>query len=129
MSLLLTLVISICVSAGILLVLSRDLFRIIMGVALLGVAANLIVFLGAHPDSLVPAIMQAGQVQLSPDATSPLPQALVLTAIVIGFALFCFSILLAAALTKLHGHTDVSSYQDSEPPSKPGTKPTIMEVD
>jgi multicomponent Na+:H+ antiporter subunit C len=140
MSLVLISVISICVSAGVLLLLSRDLFRIIMGLAILSVAANLTVYTGARPDSLVPAVMEIGQTALSYDATSPLPQALVLTAIVIGFALLCFALLLAAKVSRMHGHMDVSKYHDSEPASpvknqnissdsKSDNKPTIMELE
>ena len=132
MSLLLILVISICVSAGVLLLLSRELFRIIMGLAILGFAANLIVFIGGRPVTLLPAVMQASEVVLSPDASSPLPQALVLTAIVIGFALLCFALFLAAAVAQQHGHTDVAMYKDSEPETDihgADDKPSRMEID
>ena len=57
MSMVLVLIISICVSAGVMLLLSRELFRIVMGLSVLGVAANLIVFLGGRPDSLGPAVI------------------------------------------------------------------------
>ena len=132
MSLLFILIISVCVSAGILLLLSRELFRMVMGLAVLGMSANLIVFLSGRPGSLVPAVIEAGNTVLPADAASPLPQALVLTAIVIGFALLCFVLVLAAMVAKQQGHTDVAAYQDSEPAvpaSNQPEKPMIMEAD
>jgi len=140
MSLILITVISICVTSGILLLLSRDIFRIVMGLAVLSTAANLVVFSGGRPGSLVPAVIEQGSQALAADAASPLPQALVLTAIVIGFALLCFALILAAAVVNQQGNSDVASYQENEPPapaSTPGSagekassdKPSVMEVE
>ena len=132
MSILFILIISVCVSAGILLLLSKELFRMVMGLAVLGMATNLIVFLSGRPGSLVPAVIQHGQTVLPADAASPLPQALVLTAIVIGFALLCFALVLAAVVARQKGHTDISAYQDSEPVvpvNSQSQKPLIIEAD
>lgn len=132
MTLLLIAVISVCVSAGILLLLSRELFRVVMGLAMLGMSANLILFLSSRPGSLIPAVIEAGETALQAGAANPLPQALLLTAIVIGFALLCFSLVLAAAVTRQQGHTDVAAYRDSEPTSPANdqsNKPTIMEAE
>ena len=132
MNLLFILLISVCVTIGILLVFSRELFRVIMGLAVLGTAANLVVFLGGRPGSLVPAVIEAGNSVLPVDAASPLPQALVLTAIVIGFALLCFALVLAAIVADQQGHTDVADYQGSEPPEAARNQsgmPPVIEVD
>ena len=120
------------VTSGILLLLSRELFRLLMGLAILGTAANLVVFIGGRPGTLVPAVIEQGAQVLSSDAASPLPQALVLTAIVIGFALLCFALVLAAAVANQQGKTDIASYQDNEPVTskdKQTGKPSVMEVD
>ncbi len=130
MSLLLIIAISICVASGILLLLSREVFRVIMGLAVLGTAANLIVFLGGRPGSLVPAVIEQGSQILAADAANPLPQALVLTAIVIGFALLCFALILAAAVVNQQGHSDVAGYQENEPSQSKenlSDKPSVME--
>jgi multicomponent Na+:H+ antiporter subunit C len=131
MSLILITVISICVSSGILLLLSREVFKMIMGFAVLGAVSNLVVFTGGRPGSLVPAIIEQGNLVLSADAASPLPQALVLTAIVIGFALICFALILAAAVVGQQGSSDIASYQENEPRQKDSEessgKPIIME--
>ena len=131
MSLVLILAVSLCAGAGVLLILSRDAFRIVVGFAVLGSAVNLIVFLAGRPATLVPPVIPKGSEALATDAANPLTQALVLTAIVIGFALLCFSLVLAARVSRDHGHSDVTRQHASEPPSDPTAadpfKPPVME--
>lgn len=127
MSLVLILAISLCVVAGVLLLLSRDLFRLIIGLAVLGSATNLIVFLAARPSSLVPPVIEAGLAQVAAGAANPLPQALVLTAIVIGFALLCFALVLAAWLARPPGHDDPDALAASEPAATDPVKPPVLE--
>ncbi|NNJ92382.1 MAG: cation:proton antiporter [Gammaproteobacteria bacterium] len=132
MSLILITVISICVSSGILLLLSREVFKMIMGLAVLGTAANLVVFTGGRPGSLVPAVIEQGSQTLMTNAASPLPQALVLTAIVIGFALLCFALILAAAVANQQDNSDVASYRENEPSGNAkaqSDKPSVMEIE
>lgn len=126
MSLLLMLGISLTVAAGVLLALSRDLFRLIVGLAVLGSATNLIVFMAARPGSLVPPLIEAGAQQLSAAAANPLPQALVLTAIVIGFALLCFALVLGAWLAR-SGDGDADTLHDAERAATDPLKPTVLE--
>jgi multicomponent Na+:H+ antiporter subunit D len=90
-------VMGIGVAAGAYLALSRDLFRVVVGLSVIGAALNLLVFASGRLDFAAPPIVVAGT-QLLANAANPLPQALVLTAIVIGFALLCFSLVLVAAL-------------------------------
>ena len=92
MSILLALIIAFTVTAGVYLTLSRDLFRCMVGLAVLGSAVNLVVFAAGRFGPLQPPIIAAGAEQLTMGAANPLPQALVLTAIVISFALLCFSL-------------------------------------
>lgn len=133
MSLILILAISVSVSAGVLLLLSRDVFRIIVGLAILGSAANLVVFLSGRPGTLLPPVIEAGATALAENAANPLPQALVLTAIVIGFALLAFALVLAARVSQEQSNADVASYQSSEPVTDASAedpdKPAVMEMD
>ena len=133
MNLLLILVISVSVSAGVLLLLSRDVFRIIVGLAILGSSANLVVFLSGRPGTLLPPVIEAGATVLSANAANPLPQALVLTAIVIGFALLAFALVLAARVSQEQSNADVATYQASEPltdsAAEDPDKPAVMEVE
>lgn len=123
MNLILMLAISLTVTAGVLLLLSRDLFRVIIGLAVLGGAVNLIVFFAGRPGSLAPPVIAAGAESLAAGSANPLPQALVLTAIVIGFALLCFALVLGA---RLRGD-DVDALTASEPVASDPEKPPVLE--
>jgi multisubunit Na+/H+ antiporter MnhC subunit len=95
MMLMLILSLSVLVAASVWLILSRDTLRLVVGLAMLGGAANLTVFLAGRPGSTLPPIIAAGAETLSPAAANPLPQALVLTAIVIGFGMTAYLLMLA----------------------------------
>ncbi len=130
MNLILIFAISLTVSMGVWLLLSRDVFRIVVGIAILGSMVNLIVFISGRPGSLIPPVIPDNATTLAADFTNPLPQALVLTAIVIGFALLCFALLLAAQISRYHQHADVAQHCASEPLSKDNLttdKPLILE--
>ena len=92
------------VASGVYLVLRARTFPVILGLALLGYAANFFLFAsGRIRIGLAPVI--------SYDATAypdPLPQALVLTAIVIGFAMTAFIVVLGlrAHVTLRTDHVD-----------------------
>lgn len=132
MSLWLILVISVTVSAGVWLLLSRDLFRIMMGLAVLSMAVNTLVFYAGRPGSIIAPVIESGHQVLSTDAANPLSQALVLTAIVIGFALLCFSLVLAAMVSYKKQSANLQILQESEPQSAADSKhskPPIMETE
>ena len=130
MNLILIITISALVSAGVYLSLSKDLLRTIIGLAILGTAANLVVFYSGHPGTLVSAIIDTGLTALPADAANPLPQALVLTAIVIGFALLCFALVLMVVIAKQTQTRQTDVLQHNEPATNAKTdplKPSIME--
>jgi len=77
------------------LLMSRSLIRIVLGVFVLGNAANLTIFTAGRVNTDVPPVIPLGTDVLAQNAANPLPQALVLTAIVIGFALMAFAMVLA----------------------------------
>lgn len=81
-------------TAAIYLLLSRALIRMLLGLALLGNAVNLLIFVSGRLTRAVPPIIPEGEKALLLGA-NPLPQALILTAIVIGFAMFAFLLVLA----------------------------------
>jgi multicomponent Na+:H+ antiporter subunit C len=102
------------VTAGVYLALSRDVFRIVIGLAVLGAAANLVLYAAGRLGSPNPAVIAQGS-QVLADAANPLPQALVLTAIVIGFALVCFSLVLLLRLMRDAGTDDAAALRHAEP--------------
>ena len=91
---------------GLYMVLSRHLVRLLLGLSLLTTAVNLVVFQAGRIRSVQPPLVEEGAVRLYGSA-DPLPQALVLTAIVIGFAL---SVILASlTLRAYRGHGTLRS--------------------
>jgi multicomponent K+:H+ antiporter subunit C len=102
MELVLAIGIGILVGSGVWLLLRPRTYQVIIGLALLSYAVNLFIFsMGRLKVNAPPVLAGAGGVD--PSAfTDPVPQALVLTAIVIGFAttaLFLVVLLAARGLT------------------------------
>ena len=81
--------IAVLVGTGVYLVLRARTFPVILGITLLSYGVNLFVFISGRLALDQPPIVGAGP------STDPLPQALVLTAIVIGFAMTAFLVVLA----------------------------------
>jgi len=77
------------------LLLSKFIVRVLLGVAILGNAVNLLIFASGRILRDVPPVIGAGlEVSAGPTA-NPLPQALILTAIVISFSFFSFLLVLS----------------------------------
>jgi multicomponent Na+:H+ antiporter subunit C len=110
------------IAAGSYLALSRDFFRCLIGLALIGNGVNLLVFTAGRLVTHVPPIIGGAEQQLVA-AANPLPQALVLTAIVISFALLCFSLVLAVRLMLSAGTDDVAQLRAAEPPPTDAYQP------
>ena len=91
---------------GLYMVLSRHIVRMVLGLSLLTTAVNLALFQAGRIRSAQPPLIPDGSVRLG-ESADPLPQALVLTAIVIGFALTV--ILAALALLAWRGHGSLRS--------------------
>lgn len=80
-------------AGGVYLILRRSLLKFIIGIIFLSNATNLLVFLSAGIVHGKPAFVKGGEPDPSTMA-DPLPQALVLTAIVIGFGIVIFTLAL-----------------------------------
>lgn len=94
-------------SAGFYLLLQRRLAQLIVGLGLLTNATNLLVFTVAGLSREGSPLIQSGAEQLPDAASDPTPQALVLTAIVIGFGVLAFFITLAYRAYKEVGSDDL----------------------
>ena len=114
----------ITLTAGLYLALSRDVLRCVVGLALLGSAVNLLLLAAGRLGSAQPAVIEAGGRVLQ-EAANPLPQALVLTAIVIGFALMCFALVLVMQLVRRVGTDDALALRLVEPEPADPVKPTL----
>lgn len=102
MPLTLALVVGGLFAAGFYMILRRSLVKFLIGLALLSHAANVLVF-GAAGLSRAPApVVPAGELAPPGPTADPLPQALVLTAIVIGFGVLAFAV---ALMHRVHGES------------------------
>ena len=87
MELVLALGIGVLTAAGVWLLLRPRTFQVIIGLSLLGYAVNLFIFAMGRLRSSSPPVLR-GESPVDPAAyADPVPQALILTAIVISFAL------------------------------------------
>lgn len=115
----LSFVVGIFFVVSIYLMLSKHIIRILLGVAILSNAVNLLIFTAGRVIREVPPIIPDGL--LVPDTTvaNPLPQALILTAIVISFSFFAFLLVLAYRSYQELGTDDTDEMRLAEPEAEP----------
>ena len=106
-------------SVAIYLMLSRHSIRMLLGIAILGNAVNLLLFTAGRLTREVPAIIPAGMDTLQAGAANPLPQALILTAIVISFSFFCFLLVLTWRAFQELQTDDTDEMRTAEPAGEP----------
>jgi multicomponent Na+:H+ antiporter subunit C len=94
MEILLAITIGVLYAAGIFMVLRRSLVRLIIGLILLGNGANLLIFLLGRIAKGKPPLIPEDANFIAEVYADPIPQALILTAIVISFGLQAFAIVL-----------------------------------
>lgn len=87
--------IGILTAAGVYLLLRARSFDVILGLTLLSYATNLLIFAGGRLVPGKPPVLREGVAPTLANYTDPLPQALVLTAIVIAFAMTAVTVVLA----------------------------------
>jgi len=94
MEIVLAIMIGVLYAAGIYMILRRSLVKLILGIIILGNGANLLIFLLGRITKGKPPIIP-GELKVFAEAyADPIPQALILTAIVISFGLQSFAIIL-----------------------------------
>lgn len=109
MALLVSILIGVMVSCGVYLLLRGRSFPVVMGLIMLSYAVNLFVFAMGRLSAEVPAL-----VGLQGESSDPVPQALVLTAIVIGFAMTAFAVTLALRANSELQSDHVDGMRDEE---------------
>lgn len=139
-----TVVLAICVgvlfAVSVYLMLGRELKGVAMGVFLIGHAANLsIIAMSRSPvrrnvdgellQPKRPPLLGQGETAGSELATivDPLPQALILTAIVIGFAVMGFLLTLLVQTGRVTGTLDVDELGKAGEPDEPTPEPPAAE--
>ena len=114
MGLLLALITGILYSAAIYMMLRRSLVKLIIGLVLLGHASNMAIFtMGRLSKGNPPFIAEGAEVVAQPYA-DPVPQALILTAIVIGFGIQAFAIVLIKRVYQETRSDDLDKLQTTD---------------
>ena len=106
-------------SAAIYLMLSKQSVRVLLGIALLGNAVNLLLFTSGRLTREVPPFIAAGLDVLPDNTANPLPQALILTAIVISFSFFAFLLVLTYRAFQELGTDNTDEMRLAEPKNEP----------
>lgn len=114
MTTLLAVVIGALYAAGLYLVMRRSVVKLVLGLALLGHAANLLIFTVGRLSRAAAPIVPAGAERLVPPHADPVPQALILTAIVIGFGVQAFALVLVERARRETGTDDLDALRSTD---------------
>ena len=107
MELLLAIIAGVLYASGLYLMLRRRLAQLIIGLSLLSNGSNILILSAAGVTRAKPPLIEEG-VPLGPFA-DPVPQSLILTAIVIGFGVLAFSLVLAHRVHQSAGSDDIDA--------------------
>jgi len=108
--------------------LRRSVIRLAIGLVLLGHAANLLIFTAAGPVRDAPPLIAPGEVAPPIPTADPLPQALILTAIVISFGVLAFALVLIHRVHEVVGTDDLDAMTERDSPDDPEVIPDASEV-
>lgn len=96
------------------LMLSGNLLRFLLGLVLLSNAINLAIFAAGRLTLGAPPLLGPGGTLPEGALSNSLPQALLLTAIVIGFGLFAFALALTIRAYRAFGHLEIDQMRLAE---------------
>jgi multicomponent Na+:H+ antiporter subunit C len=107
MELVLAIVAGVLYATGLYLMLRRRLAQLIIGLGLLSNGSNILILAAAGVTRAKPPLISSG---VSADQfADPVPQSLILTAIVIGFGVLAFSLVLAHRVHQSAGSDDIDT--------------------
>lgn len=101
-------------AAGSYLMMRRSMVKLIIGLVLLGHATNLLIFTMGGLVRGRPPIIAGDENALAAPFADPVPQALVLTAIVIGFGLQAFALVLFKRAYQTTGTDDLDAMRATD---------------
>jgi len=113
MELVLAVVAGMLYATGLYLMLRRRLAQVIVGLGLLANGSNVLIFTAAGVTRGAPPVIPADGVAAS--LADPVPQSLILTAIVIGFGVLAFSLVLAHRVHESAGSDDIDEIGPDHP--------------
>jgi multicomponent Na+:H+ antiporter subunit C len=114
MNTILAVIIGILYATGLYMVLRRSMVKLIIGLALLSHAANLLIFSMVTLKRDSPPLIPDGETELLQPYADPLPQALILTAIVIGFAVSAFAAVMIYRVYQTTGTDDLDKLHTTD---------------
>lgn len=113
MNLILVIIIGLLYTAGLYMMMRRSFVKVIIGLILLGHAANMLIFTVGRITKGNPAFLNQDGAIFEP-FSDPLPQALILTAIVIGFGVQAFAIVLFKRAYQEAGTDDLDEMKKTD---------------
>ncbi len=113
MLLLLAILVGVLYGAAVYLLLRRNIFKLILGLIFLGHATNMLIFVAGGLTSGRPAFLRGVQDETA-GMSDPLPQALILTAIVIGLGVTAFALTLVYRFYKVTKTVDFDELSENE---------------
>jgi multicomponent Na+:H+ antiporter subunit C len=99
---------------GVYLMLRRRLAQLIIGIALLSNGSNILIFTAAGLTRARPPLIAPGAAGVAGPFADPVPQSLILTAIVIGFGVLAFALVLAHRVHVSAGTDDIDEIVPDE---------------
>ena len=113
MEIILAVLVGVLYTAGVYMILRRSILKFIIGIMFIGNATNLIVFLASGIVAGEPAFVD-GVVQNASQMADPLPQAFVLTSIVISFGIVVFALALKLKFFEITGTEDLDQLTNTD---------------
>ncbi len=113
MELLLAISVGVLYGTGLYLMLRRRFAQLIVGLGLLSNGTNLLIFTSGGLTRAHAPVAEEGARSLIQPFADPVPQSLVLTAIVIGFGVLAFSLVLAHRVHKISNTDDIDEIGNS----------------
>jgi multicomponent Na+:H+ antiporter subunit C len=110
MEFILAILVGILFAGGAYLLLRKCLFKMILGIVLLGNGVNFLIFLTGGVEKGKPPVLT----ESFSGSADPIPQALILTAIVISFGLQSFALILLQKIYRVLGTDDLESVQNQD---------------
>lgn len=101
-------------AAGAYMLMRRSLVKLVVGLVLLGQAANLLIFVTSGPLRGRPPLVEVGSETPPAPFTDPLASALVLTAIVISFGIASYTIVLIKRAYQDVGTDDLNEFTTTD---------------
>ena len=114
MEIIFIILIAVLYAGGVFMLLRRSMVKLLVGITLLGNGANLLIFLLGNLAKGKPPVIDGAAKLFTDMYADPVPQALILTAIVIGFGIQAFAIVLLKRVYVLVNSDDLDDLNTPE---------------